>query len=165
MKRGKPMERILCQMADLVNQKYLHIKDYCNLTREQKSLLEQGDIEALGGNIGSKQAIIDQVNQIDARLRQLQNMLKEDFGVVALEGLPNHHVVKAILEVKGRIKEIISQAIELDKENTGNLRLFLERIGTEMENNQKSARALKAYHHGNPEKQAVTVPVFMDHKR
>jgi hypothetical protein len=159
------MDRILCQMAELVKQKYLHINDYYNLTLEQKSILEQGDIEALGGNIGSKQVIIDQVNQIDARLRQLQSLLKEDFGMVALEGLPNHQSVKAILEVKGRIKEIISQAIKLDKENTGRLRLVLDRIGTEVENNQKTAQALKAYHHGNPEKQAVTVPVFMDHKR
>lgn len=158
------MDSILSEMADLVDQKYLNIKRYNDLTLEQKDILEQESIEALGGNIDSRQVIIDQVNQIDTRLRQLETVLKDDYGVAVLEDLANHDSVKVILQFKEKIKKIIGQAIDLDKENTGKLKSFRNQISAGIRNNQNSVQALKAYHQSNPAKQVIPVPIFMDHK-
>lgn len=158
------MDNILSEMLLAAHQKYIGMKKYFNLTLDQKTIIEEQNVEMLGKNIEDRQIIINDVNQINARIMELEQSLKDDYGIAAFQGIADHECAKQILELSIKTRESIVEAIKLDKHNIEMGKQLIDKIKKEIENAEKSVLASHAYNNNNALNRDRDMPlsIFMD---
>jgi len=137
------MEALIIELNEISKKKVDCVQDLLRLTTIQKILIKNGDIERLSEFIDQKQAVMEQIHNLDIVFLEHYNQLKKNLKINTFEDVDvvRYPAVKELRKYIQRIMELLKQIGDLDSQNKENLRLDLDKIKDEM-------KTLKAHQQG-----------------
>lgn len=139
------MDYLLSDMLALADEKYWQISALLELTIEQAKLLAGQNIRRLENNIDDKQAIIDRFDVLNAKYKELEELLLAEAGVHSLEDLKENSDVEKILELDVQTKQVLKTIVEVDAQNAAIAKQWLESLGRKLASASKAPIAFKEY--------------------
>ena len=142
------MNYLIRDMLAIANEKCLQMQELLELTKEQTELFAEGNVEMLERYLVYKQNIIDRVNALDERYKELHVQLLQDNNVRSIEDLSNDSGVQEILQSDSKTKRIIREVVKIDKGNTETGKQLLNTMGEALKHANQAPAASRAYQGG-----------------
>ena len=112
------MSYLISEMLTIADEKYMQMTEMVELTKEQTELLVGEKVESFERYIDYKQTIIDRINLLDVKFKELNVQLLSEANVFTLEELKDNISIKKILELHIKTKAVLKVMIEIDNKNT-----------------------------------------------
>ena len=144
------MDYLISDMLALANEKYWQISALLELTLEQTDLLTGQNMQSLESNIDDKQAIIDRFDVLNAKFKELEELLLVEAGVHSLEDLKENSKIEKMLELDFQMKQVLKTIVEVDAKNAAMAKQWLEFLGKKLASASRAPVAFKEYQQQMP---------------
>lgn len=139
------MDYLLNDMLTIADEKLLKMTELLELTKDQTELLEEENVEILERFIGYRQSIMERIDTLDARFKELRMRFLTAADVRNLEEIEANHTVRTILELGAKTKDVLKAMIEIDNHNINMGKQLLEKLGSKLKYAGKASLARKEY--------------------
>jgi len=136
----------IAQLIDSSNKKFYLLQIILELTKKQKDLLENENIDILENIIDEKQKIIDQINVLDNNFEILFKELSIKYNIKKVNDINKSSILGEELKtIITNIIELIKIISELEHTNNNNAIIYFEKLKNEIKKNNLGKAALKGY--------------------
>lgn len=140
------MEQILNSLLQLTQEKARQMRLLLELNLQHAVLLQAEDVDALADLLGRKQAVMDQVDQLDQAVQKLTVVLEDSCGADAVNHLAGSSAVaRQIIVASDEVRTTVRELIEVDQRNSELSRQLLAQLKQRMERLTQSANASRSY--------------------
>ncbi len=140
-------EDMIEKMVNLLNTKRQKLLDILEITKRQTLAINNKEDESLDKYIDDKQAIINDIDDIDKQFIECLNILKSQLGIKSLDETPKDKLEEFKL-LKTCINEnhtIIEEIISIEKENSVKLKAEFDDIKEKIKEISGGKRIVSAY--------------------
>lgn len=140
-------EDIVIQLIDISNKKLVLLNKLLELTKFQKTSINNSDMNKLDNILDQKDELIKSIDDLDIKFLTCFSELKSVNNVENLDELDSKDIpsLKKLKEVIGEITSTLMAISMLDKENTKVIKEELEEIKASLKTVKKGQRAYSGY--------------------
>ncbi len=141
------MEQLLKEIMELTHQSLLGVECILKITKEMKDHIQSQDIRSLSRAVDARQIKMDQVSSTNEVIKEKTQELINMFSVHSMDDIDKEKYpqVEDIAACKSKIKELLSQAYDLEQANSKNADLLLQEYKDAIKELQVNKKAMRAY--------------------
>ena len=150
-------EKLVQELIGLSKEKANYLTNILDLTKEQKRIIKEENMERLNQIIEKKSEIIKEIDKLDVSfIMKLSQLKKEnnigDLNEIDTKKYPN---LKELKEVVAQITSILMAISIVDKENNKALEEGLEKVKLNLKKVKEGKKAYKGYNKSIPQSMLI----------
>ena len=137
------------KMIDLSKEKKGLLSEILKLTKEQKEIIKNEDMDELGKVLSQKDKLMASIDLLDVNFLSLYKSIKEEEQVDSMEKInaKKYSNMIALKEIVAEINDILTETSMIDKENTRIMKSNLEHIKSDLKQVKEVKKAYKGYNY------------------
>lgn len=139
------------KMIELSNSKKTCLGEILELTKKQKTLIENDNMEKIEELISSKDKLMKAIDILDIEFLSLYDEIKKTEDVDSLDelNLEKYKNIRQLQEAIGRINKLLKDISIIDKENTRIMKESLEGVKSSLRQVKEVKKAYKGYNYSS----------------
>lgn len=133
----------------LSQEKKVLLNEILNLTKKQKDLIEEDNIDDLGIVLIDKENLMNKIDLLDKEFLSLYNSIKLEEEIDSLDKIDTRKFknIKSLKDIISEVNSILTEISSLDRENTNNMKSNIEKIKLNIKQVKKAKKAYKGYNY------------------
>lgn len=145
------------KIIKLSQEKKILLIEILSLTKKQKDLIEEDNIDDLGIVLIDKENLMNKIDLLDKDFLSLYNSIKSDEGIDSLEKIDIRKFgnLKSLRDIVGEINKILDDISSIDRENKKNMKLNIDKVKLNIKQVKKGKKAYKGYNYETVESMLI----------
>lgn len=145
------------KIIKLSQEKKILLIEILSLTKKQKDLIEEDNIDDLGIVLIDKENLMNKIDLLDKDFLSLYNSIKSDEGIDSLEKIDIRKFdnLKSLRDIVGEINKILDDISSIDRENKKNMKSNIDKVKLNIKQVKKGKKAYKGYNYETVESMLI----------
>lgn len=145
------------KIIKLSQEKKILLIEILSLTKKQKDLIEEDNIDDLGIVLIDKENLMNKIDLLDKDFLSLYNSIKSDEGIDSLEKIDIRKFdnLKSLKDIISEINKILDDISSIDRENKKNMKSNIDKVKLNIKQVKKGKKAYKGYNYETVESMLI----------
>lgn len=141
------------RIIKLSQEKKLLLKEILSLTKKQKDLIEEDNIDDLGIVLIDKENLMNKVDLLDKDFLSIYKSIKLEEEIDSLDKIDIRKFdnIKSLKDIISEVNNILTDISSIDHENKKNMKLNIDKIKQNIKQVKKAKKAYKGYNYEGTE--------------
>ena len=137
------------KIIKLSQEKKILLIEILSLTKKQKDLIEEDNIDDLGIVLIDKENLMNKIDLLDKDFLSLYNSIKSDEGIDSLDKIDIRKFdnLKSLKDIVSEINKILEDISSIDRENKKNMKSNIDKVKLNIKQVKKGKKAYKGYNY------------------